>query len=337
MKKFKMYMKPISVKTLYNMYHEDVPEIDFTDDMQRGEVWSNSQKSQYIHSILLRITDAQSPFIAGVRDMDNGNQLFKIFDGKQRGTTLIHFLNGDFSLIGLNNEPDIYLNNEIVQIKNKRFKQLPRKLQEWIEDTTINVAVLENATPEMEALIFRRLNNGKSMSRFDLARSYKQEMEDIKKLSKHEIFTVMLSDKEIKALRQQEIIVKLWMVLFMEEPDLIPTKVNEVMKTLQISDDEQEQITTSLDFIFRAYKLLKQDSCDSSVIKAMFRVTHMVGYIAFISKFDTPEQFAEWIKTFFNNMPDEYSSFTQAHTTGSSSIKARKRLIENSINEFLGK
>lgn len=98
MKKFKMYMKPISVKTLYNMYHEDVPEIDFTDDMQRGEVWSISQKSQYIHSILLRITDAQSPFIAGVRDMDNGNQLFKIFDGKQRGTTLIHFLDGDFSL-----------------------------------------------------------------------------------------------------------------------------------------------------------------------------------------------------------------------------------------------
>ena len=123
----------------------------------------------------------------------------------------------------------------------------------------------------------------------------------------------------------------------MEEPNLIPTKVNEAMKTLQISNDEQEQITTSLDFIFRAYKLLKQDSCNSSVIKAMFRVTHMVGYIAFISKFDTPEQFAEWVKTFFNNMPDEYVSFTQAHTTGSTSIKARQRLIESSINEFLGK
>ena len=265
-----MYQKGLSVKSLYNMYNEDVPEVDFTDDMQRGEVWSNTRKSLYIHSILLKITDAQSPFIAGVRELPNGNTLLKIFDGKQRGTTLIHYINGDFALTGLTNEPDIYLNGEPVKLQGKRFKQLPQKLQSWILDTTLNISIMENATPEQEALIFRRLNNGKSMSRFDIARSYKKGMEDIRELTNHELFNVMLSSHERKALKQQEVIVKSWVALFEEEPNLTPAHINEVMKMLSIGTDEQEELKTSYDFIFETYKILNIKKENSEAVKIRY-------------------------------------------------------------------
>ena len=337
MDKFKMYQKGLSVKSLYNMYNEDVPEVDFTDDMQRGEVWSNTRKSLYIHSILLKITDAQSPFIAGVRELPNGNTLLKIFDGKQRGTTLIHYINGDFALTGLTNEPDIYLNGEPVKLQGKRFKQLPQKLQSWILDTTLNISIMENATPEQEALIFRRLNNGKSMSRFDIARSYKKGMEDIRELTNHELFNVMLSSHERKALKQQEVIVKSWVALFEEEPNLTPAHINEVMKMLSIGTDEQEELKTSYDFIFETYKILNIKKENSEVVKMLLKITHLVGYLPFIGKFDTPDQFAKWAETFFGNMPAEYASLVREHTTSPSGIKARQSIIEKSINTFLGK
>lgn len=337
MNKFKMYQKGISVKSLYNMYYEDVPEVDFTDDMQRGEVWTNTRKSLYIHSMLLKITDAQSPFIAGVRELPDGNTLLKIFDGKQRGTSIIHYIDGDFALTGLTNEPDVYLNGEPVKLQGKRFKQLPQKLQSWILDTTLNISIMENATPEQEALIFRRLNNGKSMSRFDIARSYKKGMEDIKELANHELFNVMLTSTERKALKQQEIIIRSWIALFEDEPNLTPAHVNEVMKVLSIDADEREQLKTSYDFIFEAYKLMATKKENSDIIKLMFKCTHFMGYLSCLEKFDTPDQFAKWAEEFFGNMPEEYASLVREHTTSPTSIKARRNIIEKSINEFLGK
>lgn len=338
MQKFMMYQKGYSVKTLVNMYHEEIPEIDFDDDMQRGEVWSNTRKSLYIHSVLLKITDAQSPFIAGIRDLPNGSKLLKIFDGKQRGTTLIRFLDGDFKLTGLTNEPDIMLNGQPVKLQGKRFKDLPEKLQQWINDTTINISVMENATPEQEALIFRRLNNGKNMTRFDIARSYKQGMEDINELQTHELFTVMCTEKELKALKQQEIIVRTWIALFENEPNFSATHINETMKLLSIEPEQKEQINEYYNFVFKVYKILAVNNKENSeIIKKMFKPVHFIGFITYIERFENEEQFAKWMKIFFKSAPDEYNALVREHTTLPSSIRRRKEIIEASIINFLEK
>ena len=337
MEKFKMYQKGYSVKSLYNMFYENIPEIDFDDDMQRGEVWSNTRKSLYIHSVLLKITDAQSPFIAGVRELSNGNQVLKIFDGKQRGTTLIHFVDGDFKLTGLTNEPDIILNGEPVKLQRKRFKQLPAKLQQWILDTTINISIMENATPEQEALIFRRLNNGKNMNKFDIARSYKQGMEDIRELETHELFTAMYSDKDRKALKQQETIVRTWISLFESEPNFSATHINETMKILSIEPEQMEQIKDAYDMVFEAYKMLAINKENSEIIKMIFKSVHLVGYLPYLDMFDDTEQFVKWIKSFFTNMSEEYRQLVREHTTLPLSIKKRREIIEKSINDFLEK
>lgn len=337
MQKFTMYQKGYSVKSLSNMYHEEIPEIDFNDDMQRGEVWNNIRKSLYIHSVLLKITDAQSPFIAGIRDLPNGNKLLKIFDGKQRGTTLIRFLDGEFKLTGLTNEPDIMLNGEPVRLQGKRFKDLPEKLQQWINDTTINVSVMENATPEQEALIFRRLNNGKNMTKFDIARSFKQGMKDINELQNHELFTIMYSERNLKALKQQEFIIRTWITLFENEPNFSPSHIDETMKLLSIDPEQKEQINEYYNFIFKVYKILAVGKENSEIIKKMFKSVHFIGFVNYIDRFDNEEQFAEWIKLFFENAPEEYNSIVREHTTSPSNIKRRKEIIEASINDFLNK
>lgn len=337
MNKFRMYQKGFSVQTIHTMYHRPIPEIDFSDDMQRGEVWNNVKKSLYIHSILLKITDAQSPFIAGVRELSNGEQLFKIFDGKQRGTTLIHFLDGDFALTGLKNEPDIVVDGEIVKLQGKRFGQLPQRLKDIIKDTNINFSILENATTEQEALIFRRLNNGKNMSKFDIARSYKPNMDDIKVLKDHELFNVMLSDTDRLALKQQEIIVKTWIALFENEPSFTPAHVNETMASLNVSPDEQTQIKDYYDLIFEAYKILNVDEDNAPIIKLIFKPTHFLGFISYLDRFESAKQLAQWIEKFFANPSMEYVSLVREHTTSPSSIKARQEIIKKSIDEFLGK
>lgn len=175
------------------------------------------------------------------------------------------------------------------------------------------------------------------MSKFDIARSYKQGMKDIKELTNHELFNVMLTSTERKALKQQEIIIRSWIALFEEEPNLTPAHVNEVMKVLSIDTDEREQLKSSYDFIFEAYKLMAIEKENSDIIKLMFKPTHFIGYLPYLEKFDTPEQFAKWVEKFFGNMPEAYASLVREHTTSPSSIKARRELIEKSVNEFLGK
>ena len=147
----------------------------------------------------------------------------------------------------------------------------------------------------------------------------------------------MLTSTERKALKQQEIIIRSWIALFEDEPNLTPAHVNEVMKVLSIDADEREQLKTSYDFMFETYKIMSIEKENSDVIKLMFKPTHFIGYLPYLEKFDTPEQFAKWVEKFFGNMPEAYASLVREHTTSPSSIKARRELIEKSVNEFLGK
>ena len=326
-----MYIKGISVITLCDMYEDG--EIDFNADMQRGEVWSNQKRSLYIHSILMGISEFQSPFLVG-KGNDN---VLRILDGKQRGTTLVRFCNGEFRLSIPASEPPIYLDGEEVSLSGKRFDQLPKKLQRKITNTNINLAIMENASPELEGLIFRRFNNGKAMTNFDIARSYKNNLEDINEICEHEIFKVMFSKNALKRLSPQDIIVKTWIVLFEEETNFSPKHVLEVMKNLVITPDQKQQIEEFYSIIFEAYKIVLNETNENTA-KIMLNKGHLLTYICYIEKFDSAEQLAEFIIWLLNNMPEDYKQLSEkGHTTGASVIKAKNKLMEKMIDDFLSK
>ena len=115
MEQYRAFKEQWSVNIFVKRYEKG--EINFDNPIQRGIVWNKVMSSLYIHSLLYDILVYQKPFL--VSKKENG---VDILDGKQRGTSLIKFINNEFALTGLQKEPSIILRGEPYNINGKYFK-----------------------------------------------------------------------------------------------------------------------------------------------------------------------------------------------------------------------
>ena len=304
-------------------------EINFDNPIQRGIVWNKIMSSLYIHSLLYDVLVYQKPFL--VSKKENG---VDILDGKQRGTSLIKFINNEFALTGLQKEPSIILRGEPYNINGKYFKQLDEDLQMKILDFQIDMAILENAPVEIEALFFNRSNGGKAMAKIDLARSKNRSIEVVKEIAQHEIFKAMFSDKQLIKLPQDEIVVKTWQALNETDPDYSAKHFNDLMEELEITDENKQQIMSIYDKVFEAYKkvLIK----DKETANLTMKKTHFLTYITFVEQFETIDRLAEWLMLFYGDMPTEYAEASKQQTTSNKNTTARMNCVRQSIDKFLG-
>ena len=303
-------------------------EINFDNPIQRGIVWNKVMSSLYIHSLLYDVLVYQKPFL--VSKKENG---VDILDGKQRGTSLIKFINNEFALTGLQKEPSIILRGEPYNINGKYFKQLDEDLQMKILDFQIDMAILENAPVEIEALFFDRSNGGKAMAKIDLARSKNRSIEVVKEIAQHEIFKAMFSDKVLQKLPQDEIVVKTWQALNETDPDYSSKHFNDLMEELEITDENKQQIISVYDKVFEAYKtiLVKNKEIATSIMKK----THFLTYVAFVEQFESVDKLAEWLMLFYGNMPTEYVEASKQQTTSSKNTTTRINIVKESVEEFI--
>lgn len=322
---FKVFKDSWSVNSFAKRYEKG--QINFDNPIQRGLVWDKKMSSLYVHSLLYDILIYQKPFL--VSKKANG---WDVLDGKQRGTSLIKYINNDYALTGLQKEPLIEVDGELYNINNKYFKQLPDELQWKILDFPIDMAVLDEAPLEMEALFFNRSNSGKAMSKLDLARSKNNAIETVKEISKHKLFEIMFSSKMLAKLPQDEIVVKTWQALNETEPDFSAKHFSEIMEDLTITEDDKAQINSLYDVVYDAYKILLMEKRE--VANAMLKKTHFLSYISFINHFPDSEVFAKWALEFFTNMPQEYVKVSQNDTVGQKNTAERFRIIKESIENF---
>lgn len=303
-------------------------EINFDNPIQRGIVWNKVMSSLYIHSLLYDVLVYQKPFL--VSKKENG---WDVLDGKQRGTSLIKFINNEFALTGLQKEPSIILRGEPYNINGKYFKQLDEDLQMKILDFQIDMAILENAPVEIEALFFNRSNGGKAMAKIDLARSKNRSIDTVKEIARHEIFNAMFSDKQIIKLPQDEIVVKTWQALNETDPDYSAKHFNDLMEELEITDENKQQIMSVYDKVFEAYKnvLIK----DKEVSNMIMKKTHFLTYVAFVEQFESVDKLAEWLMSFYGNMPTEYAEASKQQTTSSKNTTTRINIVKESVEKFL--
>ncbi len=139
--------KTYSLRNIVDMIRDN--DLELAPDFQRKKVWGPIQKSRLIESILIRI-----PLPAFYFSSDEGG-LMQVVDGLQRLSTVNDFVNGKFSLKGLE-----YLQKEI---DGKRFKDLPALWSRRIYSTQITANVVDPQTPDQVKFdIFKRINTGGS-------------------------------------------------------------------------------------------------------------------------------------------------------------------------------
>lgn len=138
----------------YSLLHvrrlvENRKDLLIAPDFQRRNVWKQKQRVELVESIIMGIP---LPVIYLFESADGKKQ---VVDGRQRITAIIDFLNNEFPLKDLKILP---------QYNNKRFSELPPKIQGIFEDYQIFCYVIQPPTPErVKYDIFDRVNRGGTM------------------------------------------------------------------------------------------------------------------------------------------------------------------------------
>lgn len=126
-------------------------EVELAPDFQRrARIWDLSRKSKLIESILLRIP--LPVFYVAADEKEN----WRVVDGLQRLTTIYDFIHTEtiysFALRGLE-----YLS----AYEGVTYLHLPRSIKRRIDETELNINVIESGTPdEVMFNVFKRINTG---------------------------------------------------------------------------------------------------------------------------------------------------------------------------------
>lgn len=110
-------------------------------DALRADTWTAADKSDYIESILVRIP---SP---SIYVEVNGSGKFSAIDGNERLQALKKFKDNQFPLQGLEYFPEQ---------TGKYFRDLPMSIRRRLDETRIQINILDRGTGKAEADNFKR-------------------------------------------------------------------------------------------------------------------------------------------------------------------------------------
>lgn len=154
--------------------HKDKKVLSFDHQIQRkSEIWSNAQKSLLIHSML---ANYPVPNIYVLReDSEQVDEKKKpifnyyVMDGKQRLTSTLSYIWGDFPLD--DNIPDITVEDTEYQIAGKYFCDLEEPVQYEIRRYKFEIIAFEDCSNREIEEIFFRLNNSTALTKSQIAKA----------------------------------------------------------------------------------------------------------------------------------------------------------------------
>ena len=311
----------------------DKNSINFDNAVQRGYVWDKKRKSLLIDSI---ITGYPIPAFFAAKN-ENG---YDMLDGKQRSKTVHDFINNEFALSGLDDYETE--DGKLIPLNEKYFKDLPEDIQDTILSYSFTIYYFDGITDDEISEMFYRLNNGKPLSAFDQMRVKIKDHAKIKEISRHSIFNSALTEKALASNKAEDVAMKAWAILYMNNPSFERKELEPVLTVASISDDEVNNIKTAFDRLLESYTVMSNytglDSKELKQIKKiqkrMFAKTHLLSLVPFalrsVNENISVEQFSKWVEHFYAGTKHASisDSYNDNATTGSSSVNAVKARLD---------
>lgn len=296
-------------------------------DFQRDFLWDEEKQSKLIESCLMRIPLPVFYLAEG----EEGETI--VVDGQQRLTTFLLYLDNKFALQGLAKESGL---------NDKKFSELPAKLQNRLEDTQLILYLIDSKVPEEARLdIFERVNSGVPLTRQQMRNALYSgpATQWLKKQAQFQIFQDMtnFSEKDRKGMRDREFVNRFCAFYLLGEEHypgdnqmdeflaeslkkmkkMTPEELAELADRFQISMKNNQAI-----FGRHAFRKHTQDSSDSSdssrqnpLNVAIFDVFSV--YLARYSELEASEKSSQIRQTFYRLLKEEdfYKAISGGTTT----------------------
>lgn len=186
-------------------------KFSFDSPLQREEEqWNSLMKSELIDSL---ITGYPIDPARASKETNGKKEIWEIFDGKQRITTIRNYINNDFAL-SKSLEP-VSIDGVEYKIAGKRFKKLPEPVREKLLAYEIQIYVFSGCTDKDKRVMFKRQNQGKALSVKQLRTVLEtpEEMDIIFSLSKHSVMNKLCTNAQHKNATDRDIIIQTLMLI----------------------------------------------------------------------------------------------------------------------------
>lgn len=294
---------PRMARDLKSMYDKD--KISFSNAIQRTFVWKNKAKDNKM-SLLIDSMLRGLPVPPMYANKNTETGVLDFLDGKQRSLTIIKFLNDEFELVGL--QPFEDENGNLVDINGLKFSELPEEMRDTFRTYSLTVYYFEDMTEDEISEMFSRLNNGQVLKNIEKTRAEAKSFNTIKELGSHPIFDEMLSAASIASYGNEDIVIKSWIMLNKDKPCLDTKEVRPIMKEVEITTEQAEQIKNIFDRIMEVHSVIMnnetmEDKLKAKIAKRVYTKTHFISIIPLIEKAIHEErmnkEIAGWLCKFF--------------------------------------
>lgn len=274
MKVYEKKMFPRTTRDFKAMFEKGT--ISFDNAVQRSFVWKNTKRDNRMSMLIDSILRGMPipAMYCNCVFTDVKNKTYDFIDGKQRTTTLIKFLNDEFELVGLKTFE--FDDGTEFDLNGKKFSDLSEDMQDTIKTFNFTVYYYDNMDQEDVEEMFRRLNNGKSLTATELTWANATSKEKIYELAENPLFKEVTSDNAVASLADKDIIIKSYITLFTENKSFETKNVRPIIRDQVISDDQVKELNSCFSIARDLHTMLVKDDKKASARK-LYTKTHLIS------------------------------------------------------------
>lgn len=228
------------------------------------------------------------------------------------------------------------------QVNTLTFSELEDSLQDAIKDSVPTVIIINEPSEDEMCEFFYYLNNGMPLNAITSTRAKAKSRKEITELGSHELFKNALTAKAFERYTNEDIVVKSYAMLHMENPSMETKVIRPYMSEIDITDADKKHLMEVFNRILKMYSQIE----DNKIAKRLLTRTHMISIVPIVWKSLqdglSDKQMAEWFVEFFSGkksatISSAYNTYSGSGSARKDAVRNRLDAIEENYNKFFGK